>query len=271
MYVLVTGANGQLGRTLKSLIDNNNLDYQFFFATREHLDLANFKNTRIFIEKNQFDIIINCAAFTLVDKAETEKKQANVINHLSVRNIAQIAKDNSIKLIHISTDYVFDGQKVDPYNEDDNASPLNIYGKTKLDGENAVLSIMEFNAIIIKLFQKNDKLNIVSDQLGSPTNANDLASSLLSIIRNNNFLKPYQASDIYHYSNDGKCSWYDFAKEIAKISDDNCIIRSIDSKDYPQEARRPKQVILNKRKIVDFFDLNIIDWKESLKKCIKSL
>ena len=289
MYVLVTGANGQLGRTLKSLIDNNNRDYQFFFATREHLDLANFKNTRIFIEKNQFDIIINCAAFTSVDKAETEKKQANIINHLSVRNIAQIAKDNSIKLIHISTDYVFDGQKVDPYNEDDNASPLNIYGKTKLDGENAVLSIMEFNAIIIrtswlysaygnnfvdtiiKLFQKNDKLNIVSDQLGSPTNANDLASSLLSIIRNNNFLKPYQASDIYHYSNDGKCSWYDFAKEIAKISDDNCIIRSIDSKDYPQEARRPKQVILNKRKIVDFFDLNIIDWKESLKKCIKSL
>ena len=124
---------------------------------------------------------------------------------------------------------------------------------------------------ILNLIQKKNNLHIISDQVGSPTNAKDLAGALISIINNKKFNETDIPSQVFHYSNDGGCSWYDFAKEIAKISDDNCIIRSIDSKDYPQEARRPKQVILNKRKIVDFFDLNIIDWKESLKKCIKSL
>jgi len=150
MFVLVTGASGQLGKSLNRFVENNILNHQFVFATREQLDLSNFKNVRRFIEKNQFNIIINCAAYTSVDKAQIEKEQANLVNHLSVKNIAEVARDNYIKLIHISTDYVFDGSKLASYDETDNTSPLNVYGKTKLDGENAILSIMELNAIIIR-------------------------------------------------------------------------------------------------------------------------
>ena len=189
MFVLVTGASGQLGKSLNRFVEQNLLNHQFVFATRERLDLSNFKNVRRFIEKNQFDIILNCAAYTSVDKAQTEKEQANLVNHLSVKNIAEVARDNYIKLIHISTDYVFDGSKLESYDETDKTSPLNVYGRTKLDGENAILSTMELNAIIIRtswlyseygnnfvntilmLSQKKDKLKIVSDQIGSPTNA----------------------------------------------------------------------------------------------------
>ena len=289
MIVLVTGANGQLGKSLNRLVDLNKLNQQFVFTTREDLDLSNFKNVRNFIEKKQFDVIINCAAYTFVDKAETEKEEANLLNNLAVKNIAEIAKDNKIKLIHISTDYVFDGLKFESYDETDNTSPLNVYGKSKRDGENSILSIMDFNATIIrtswvyslygnnfvdsilKLCKKNDKLNVVSDQIGSPTNANDLASAVISIINSKIFSETVQLSGIFHYSNGGECSWYDFAKEIVSISGIKCIINPLSSKDYPQDAARPKQVLLNKRKIQDFFGLEIIFWKDSLRECIKVL
>jgi len=289
MFVLVTGASGQLGKSLNRFVENNILNHQFVFATREQLDLSNFKNVRRFIEKNQFNIIINCAAYTSVDNAETEKEQANLVNHLSVKNIAEVARDNYIKLIHISTDYVFDGSKLASYDETDNTSPLNVYGKTKLDGENAILSIMELNAIIIRaswvysehgnnfvntiliLSQKKDKLNIVSDQIGSPTNAKDLAGAIVSIINNKKFYETDTPSEVFHYSNDGECSWYDFAKEIVSLSGTKCIISPIDSKDYPQKALRPKYVLMDKRKIQDYFGLEIHFWTDSLKSCIKDL
>jgi len=289
MFVLVTGASGQLGKSLNRFVENNILNHQFVFATREQLDLSNFKNVRRFIEKNQFNIIINCAAYTSVDNAEIEKEQANLVNHLSVKNIAEVARDNHIKLIHISTDYVFDGSKLASYDETDNTSPLNVYGKTKLDGENAILSIMELNAIIIRtswvysehgnnfvntiliLSQKKDKLNIVSDQIGSPTNAKDLAGAIVSIINNKKFYETDTPSEVFHYSNDGECSWYDFAKEIVSLSGTKCIISPIDSKDYPQKALRPKYVLMNKRKIQDYFGLEIHFWTDSLKSCIKDL
>ena len=289
MFVLVTGASGQLGKSLNRFVENNILNHQFVFATREQLDLSNFKNVRRFIEKNQFNIIINCAAYTSVDNAETEKEQANLVNHLSVKNIAEVARDNHIKLIHISTDYVFDGLKLASYDETDNTSPLNVYGKTKLDGENAILSIMELNAIIIRtswvysehgnnfvntiliLSQKKDKLNIVSDQIGSPTNAKDLAGAIVSIINNKKFYETDTPSEVFHYSNDGECSWYDFAKEIVSLSGTKCIISPIDSKDYPQKALRPKYVLMDKRKIQDYFGLEIHFWTDSLKSCIKDL
>ena len=289
MFVLVTGASGQLGKSLNRFVENNILNHQFVFATREQLDLSNFKNVRRFIEKNQFNIIINCAAYTAVDNAETEKEQANLVNHLAVKNIAEVARDNYIKLIHISTDYVFDGSTLASYDETDNTSPLNVYGKTKLDGENAILSIMELNAIIIRtswvysehgnnfvntiliLSQKKDKLNIVSDQIGSPTNAKDLAGAIVSIINNKKFYETDTPSEVFHYSNYGECSWYDFAKEIVSLSDTKCIISPIDSKDYPQKALRPKYVLLNKRKIQDYFGLEIHFWTDSLKSCIKDL
>ena len=289
MFILVTGSNGQLGKSLKDLFVQNNINHEFVFVTREEFDLSNFDNVRNFIENNQFDIIINCAAYTSVDKAEVEKKQANLINHLSVFNLAEIARDNHIKLIHISTDYVFDGSKLESYDETDTAIPLNVYGKTKLDGEKAICSIMQFDALIIrtswvysihgnnfvdtilKLCKANNELSVVSDQIGSPTFANDLASVIASIIDNKKFNESHQESKIFHYSNEGKCSWYEFAKEINRLSGAKCKINPVHSKDYPQDALRPKQVILNKRKIIDFFDLDLIFWKDSLKKCLQVL
>ena len=289
MFILVTGSNGQLGRTIKDLFVQNNKNHEFVFVTRGQLDLSNFGYVRNFIEKNQFDIIINCAAYTSVDKAEVEKKQANLINHFAVLNLAEIARDNHIKLIHISTDYVFDGSKLESYDETDSVSPLNVYGKTKLDGENAIFSIMQFDALIIrtswvysihgnnfvdtilKLCKVKAEINVITDQIGSPTFANDIASSILSIVENKKFNESRQESQIFHYSNEGKCSWYEFANEINRLSESECKINPIHSKDYPQAAVRPKQVVLNKRKIIDFFDLDLIFWKDSLKKCIQVL
>ena len=289
MFVLVTGSNGQLGSSLNHLVDQNKTDYRFVFATREQLDLTDFQNIRSFIEKNQFDVIINCAAYTAVDKSEVEKEQANLVNHLSVKNIAEIARDNCIKLIHISTDYVFDGLKLKPYIEKDNTSPKNVYGKTKLDGENAILSTMACDALIIrtswlyseygnnfldtilKLTQTKEKLNIVSDQIGSPTYANDLAIAILTIIESSKFSKASEISEVFHYSNGGKCSWYDFAREIVQITGKKCSIDPIFSKDYPQSATRPKHVLLDKNKIRNAFGLDIIFWKDSLNKCIQTL
>jgi len=289
MLILVTGSNGQLGKSLKDIFVQNNLNHEFVFVTREQIDLSHFDNVRNFVEKNQFDVIINCAAYTSVDKAEVEKKQANLINYLSVFNLAEIARDNHIKLIHISTDYVFDGLKQGAYYETDATTPLNVYGKTKLEGENAIFSIMQFDAIVIRtswvysihgnnfvdtilnLCKVNNELNIVSDQIGSPTYATDLANAILSIINNKKFNESAQESQIFHYSNEGKCSWYEFAKEINRFSGARCKINPIHSKDYPQDAVRPKQVILNKRKIINFYDLDLIFWKDSLKKCIQVL
>jgi len=289
MFVLVSGANGQLGKTLNRLVNENKMEHRFIFATKDQLDLTDFQNIRSYIQKNQFDVIINCAAFTAVDKSEVEKNQANLVNHLSVKNIAEIARDNSIKLIHISTDYVFDGLKTEPYIEKDIPSPINVYGKTKLDGENAIISAMVTDAIIIRtswlyseygnnfldtilsLAQKRKELNIVSDQIGSPTNAYDLAISILKIIENRKFFETSHISEIFHYSNDGKCSWYDFANEIVNISGLECSIKSISSKDYPQTAKRPKHVLLDKSKIRNSFGLEIIYWKDSLNNCIQAL
>tara|TARA_B110000008_G_scaffold114523_1_gene117222 strand:- start:798 stop:1688 length:891 start_codon:yes stop_codon:yes gene_type:complete len=289
MIVLVTGANGQLGKSINHLVNQNKSDYHFIFTTRDQLDLTDFHNVRRFIEKNQFDVIINCAAFTSVDKSELEKNQANMINHLAVKNIAEIASDNCIKLIHISTDYVFDGLNLKPYNELDATSPINVYGKTKVDGENAIMSSMTHNAVIIRtswlyseygnnfvdsiltLAKKSKKLTVVSDQIGSPTYAYDLATSILKIIESNKFAQYTQISEILHFSNEGKCSWCDFANEIVNISGLECNIESIFSKDYPQTAKRPKYVLLDKSKIKDSFGLEIIYWKDSLNKCMKAL
>ena len=289
MLVLVTGSNGQLGKSISDLVSQNNSNHDFVFATREKLDLSEFKNVRSYIEKNQFDVIINCAAFTSVDRAETETNYVNLINHLSVNNLAEVARDNNIKLIHISTDYVFDGLSLDSYDESDLTSPLNVYGMTKLNSEIAIRSIMKFDAFIIrtswvysihgnnfvdtilKLSKNKNELNVVSDQIGSPTFAKDLASALLSIIDNEKFDVSNQVSQIFHYSNDGKCSWYEFAKEINRLTKTKCNIIPILSKDYPQDAERPKHVLLNKRKIIDFFDLEMSFWKDSLRECIQDL
>jgi len=150
MFILVTGASGQLGRSIKSLVEKNKINHSFIFISRDQLDLSCLKSIQSYFKDHKFDLIINCAAYTKVDKAELDEKQANLINHLAVKKIAEIAKYNNIKLIHISTNFVFDGLKNQPYFERDTTSPLNIYGKTKLAGENAILSIMKSEAIIIR-------------------------------------------------------------------------------------------------------------------------
>ena len=289
MHILVTGANGQLGKSFYHLVNLNKINHQFVFASRVQLNLLNFKNVRKYIEKNKFDIILNCAAYTSVDKAENEKTEANLINNLAVKKIAEIAKSLNIKLIHISTDFVFDGLKNFPYLETDTTSPINIYGKTKLAGENAILSIMKFNAIIIRtswvyseygnnfvdtilnLINNRNELNIVSDQIGSPTYVGDLAQVILSIIKSDNWLGLDRETEIYHFSNNGACSWYEFAKEIAHISGSKCSINPIKTEDYQLAAKRPKHVVLNKEKISKEFNLKLIFWKDSLKKCMKHI
>jgi len=289
MLILITGASGQLGRSIERLVKRDDIGHSFVFVTRKQLDLSSFSNIHSYFKTQKFDLIINCAAYTSVDKAEHGSEEANIINHLAVKQVAEIAKSNNIKLIHISTDYVFDGLKHQPYSESDTTSPLNIYGKTKLAGENAILSIMKFDAIIIrtswlyseygnnfvttilKLAQKNNNLNIVFDQIGTPTYAADLGQVIVNIIKSEKFIEAKQESQIYHYSNEGSCNWYDFAREIVNISGAKCIINPIKSKDYPTAAKRPKYALLSKKKISKEFNLNINSWQDSLKYCMKNL
>ena len=289
MLILVTGASGQLGQSIKNLVKQQKISESFIFVNRGQLDLSSNSNIQNYFKTKKFDLIVNCAAYTAVDKAEDDHEEADMINHIAVKQIAEIAQNNNIKLIHISTDFVFDGLKHKPYFESDITSPINIYGKTKLDGENTILSIMKFNAIIIrtswvyseygnnfvatilKLTQKNSNLNIVSDQIGSPTYARDLAQVILKIIKSDKFNTLEKESEIYHYSNEGECSWYDFAKEVANISGAKCTISPIKTEDYPTAAKIPQHTSMSKEKISKTFDLKIIFWKDSLKYCMKNL
>ena len=289
MRTLVIGANGQLGKSIKSLVNLQNIGDGFVFATRDQFDLSDPQSVKSYFESYTFDLIINSAAYTSVDGAELNEKEANMVNHLAVKQIAEIALNKNIKLIHISTDFVFDGFKSQPYLESDTTDPLNIYGKTKLAGENAVISIMHSNAIIIrtswvyseygnnfvdtilKLVKNGNELNVVSDQIGTPTYASDLGLAILDIIRSEKFNGQKQESQVYHYANKGVCSWYDFAKEVIQILGSKCIINSIKTEDYPTTAKRPRSTIMSNDKISQEFGLKINFWKDSLKFCVKNL
>ena len=279
MRILVTGKNGQLGKSIHKIVANNKQTDDFVFVGREELDLSNENNIARYFKGNAFDIIINCAAYTAVDKAEEEQDLANQVNHLAVKQLAQIAKNQQAKLIHISTDYVFDGESDKPYTEADATNPINIYGKTKLAGERALKEIMPTDATIIRaswvysefgnnfvktmlrLGKERDELNIVSDQIGSPTYATDLASVILEIIKNKKFREMGQTTQIYHYSNEGEISWYEFAQEIFKIAKIDCKVNPITAQQYPTPAKRPKNTLMNKDKIAEIFNMNIDDWR----------
>ena len=295
MRILVTGKNGQLGRSIHKLvntntkIDNNQGSNEFIFVGREELDLSNENNIARYFEDNAFDIVINCAAYTQVDKAEQEAELANQINHLAVKQLASIANKQQAKLMHISTDYVFDGESDKPYIETDTTNPINVYGKTKLAGEKALQTVMPTNALIIRtswvyseygnnfvstmlrLGKERDELNVVSDQMGSPTYATDLADTILEIIKNKDYQDKKQSTEIYHYSNKGKVSWYDFAKEIFKIAKVDCKVNPITTQQHPAPAKRPKNSLMNKSKIAEKFSINIPDWVELLQDCIKNI
>ena len=296
MRILVTGKNGQLGRSIYKLIntevkaDNNLSSSKFIFVGREELDLSNNSSIiNYFDNHDKFDIIINCAAYTAVDKAEEEQELANQINHLAVKQLASIANKQQVRLIHISTDYVFDGESDKPYIETDETNPINVYGKTKLAGEKALQKIMPTSAIIIRsswvyseygnnfvktmlrLGKERDELNVVSDQIGSPTYATDLAGAILEIIKNKEFEGIGQATQIHHYSNEGKVSWYEFTKEIFKIAKTNCKVNPITTQQYPTPAKRPKNTLMNKNKIIEKFGVKNTNWKEPLNTCITTL
>ena len=283
--ILITGANGQLGSELKTL--NNEcltLNYKCFFTDKNTLDISNKDKIERFINENNINIIINCAAYTAVDRAEEEKELADLINYQAVKHLAEISKEKNITLIHISTDYVFDGTNFKPYCEDDKTNPVNYYGTSKLKGEDAFINSgakgviirtswlyssfgNNFVKTILKLAKERDFLKVISDQVGTPTYAKDLAKVIIDIIpkiKNEN-------AEIYHYSNEGVLSWFDFAKEIIKMAKIDCNIEAIESIKYQTLAKRPYYSLLNKEKIKNTFNIKIPYWKDSLDTCLKEL
>jgi dTDP-4-dehydrorhamnose reductase len=267
------------------------MNYRCFFTTSQDLDITDFQKVKSFCIENDIKIIINCAAYTAVDKAETEQELADKINHLAVKNLAKISKEKNIKLIHISTDYVFDGKNFKPYCEEHQTNPQSVYGKTKLAGEHAIQEINPKNAIIIRtswvysscgsnfvktmlrLGKEKEQLSVIYDQIGTPTYARDLAKAILEIIQHSTFNIQHSSTyvEIYNFSNEGVVSWYDFAKEIMKMAKIDCKIVPIETFQYPTPAKRPHYSLLNKAKIKDKFNIEIPYWKDSLQDCLKRI
>ena len=270
---LVTGSQGQLGTALQSFLKDKAV-----YIDRDELDLTDEEAVKTYLEKNSFDFIINCAAYTAVDKAEADTEAAHKVNALAPLYLAKYGKN----IIHISTDYVFDGTNYRPYTEDDTPNPLSVYGKTKREGELNVLNNAKIGIVIRtawlysphggnfvktmrRLGAEKETLNVVFDQIGSPTNAYDLAEAIVAILPQ---IKQGE-KEIYHFTDEGVCSWYDFACEIMKQSKLPCKVFPIESKDYPTPAPRPHYSVLNKNKIKKRFNINIPHWTEGLAKCLK--
>lgn len=286
--ILVIGQSGQLGKSL-SFVAPRYHGFDFFFVGRKQFDITDEAGMRTFFADRKFDIIINCAAYTSVDLAETDREAANIINNTAVFWLSEIARDSGARLIHISTDYVFDGKVYRPYREVDQVNPVSSYGKSKVDGENAILRTLPMNAIIVRtswlyseygnnflktmlsLGHKNAQLSIVADQVGTPTYANDLAGAIMSIVQSELFSHGQFKSSIYHYSNEGVCSWFDFSKAIFELADVKCSVYPIGTNDYPRPAARPFYSVLSKNKIKKDFQLSIPHWRDSVKKCLCNL
>ncbi len=282
--ILITGANGQLGSELKAL-QATYPEYDMVFIDRSEMDLADAEAIKAYFVDKTFDVVINCAAYTAVDKAENEDYLADAINNKVVEVLASIAKEKNISLVHISTDYVFDGTGFKPYSETDSVNPQGVYGKTKLEGEKAMLAINPSNSIIIRtswvyssyganfvktmliLGKERDELGVIYDQVGTPTYARDLAEAIMVILSKLN----NENVELYHYSNEGVCSWYDFAKAIFELSGTQCDVKPIETKEYPTPATRPHYSLLNKSKIKEHFGLTISYWKDSLDECLRTM
>lgn len=278
IHLLVTGANGQLGRCLKDALANQK-EISATFIDINDLDLTESEAVNRYFENKQLDILINCAAYTAVDSAEIEADTAMSINRNAVANIAKAGADNGFRVIHISTDYVFDGEKGEPYTENDTTNPLTVYGQSKSDGEKILQRLLP-ESIIIRtawlysrygknffLTMKRKALNkedakVVDDQKGTPTNADDLANTIIKIIK-----FPEWIPGIYHYTNQGSTTWFDFTKEIYRLFNaDSEKVTPIKTDDLDCLAKRPKNSTLDKQKIKDTFNITIPDWKESLRK-----
>ena len=278
--ILVTGGNGQLASCIKD-VEKEYDDLNIIYTDHLELDICELNQIQTFFKSNpQIDYCINCAAYTAVDKAETESEKAFEINAIGAKNLAQVCNDHDAILIHVSTDFVFDGEKNEPYTETDVANPISVYGASKLQGEVEIQQALKeyfiirtswlyseygnnFMKTMLRLAETRDGISVVSDQIGTPTYAGDLAEIIIQII--NTKTEKY---GIYHYSNEGVASWFEFAKEIFKLTKNKTKVNPIPSIEYLTSAKRPKYSVLDKKKIIDVFKIDIPFWRESLKKVI---
>lgn len=282
MKILVTGSKGQLGSSLRRVFDNDPA-IDATYTNHDTLDITDRDAVCRFLGDNKFDIVVNCAAYTAVDKAESDEILASALNTGAVGNLAEAAVKNGTRVIHISTDYVFSGQGCRPYEENDEPYPQSIYGRTKLEGEALLTSFCQ-NALIIRtawlysefggnfvktmlrLAETRPEINVVADQIGTPTYAGDLAEAIHRIVSSGEW-KP----GIYHFTDEGVASWYDFTKAIFEIAGRDVKVNPIKTSEYPTQAKRPLYSVLSKKKIKKAFGLEIPYWRDSLKTCISQL
>jgi len=285
--ILVTGGNGQLGKELWEF-SSLHTGLEFVFLSKEELPIHQFELVRNYFNTLKPAYCINCAAYTAVDKAESEKDLAFLINGEAVGVLAAICKEHNTKFIHISTDYVFNGEAVYPYTESSLTDPINVYGSSKLEGEDQAMELNPDSIIIrtswlysalgknfvrtmIQLMNEKDQIKVVNDQLGSPTNAADLAETIFNIIGLCHLQIYDWSPGIYNFSNEGAISWYDFAKAIKEITNSPSVIKPISTKEYSTPAKRPGYSVLDKTKIQETFGVKLRDWKKSLAICIEKI
>jgi len=287
MVVLVTGAKGQLGQAIQS-ISGNYPEVDFVFCDSSSLDITNLDNVEAVFKQVKPQYCINAAAYTAVDKAESEPEKAHLINVVGAKNLAEVCKDNNTILLHVSTDFVFDGSKKSPYTEEDIPNPTGVYGQTKLEGEKAIQDTFDsyyiirtswvysqfgnnFMKTMLRLGTERESLSMVNDQIGTPTHAVDLAEVLIKMIchtersRNTYNSQPINhLFGIYNFSNEGQCSWYDFAKKIFEVNKISIDLQPIPTSSYPTPAKRPAYSVLDKTKIKKVFELDINNWNEQI-------
>lgn len=287
--ILITGAGGQLGQCFQQFASHYP-DFRFLFAGSGELDVSSRRAVMRFFEQNQISFCVNCAAYTAVDKAESEPAKARAVNVSGARNLAEACAARGIPLIHFSTDYVYHSRQNRPFREDDPVSPKGVYARTKLAGERAALRAHPHTMVLrtswvyapfghnfvktmLRLGAERPSLNVVFDQIGTPTYAPDLAEAVLKIIQKieKEEITPEQLAGIWHYSNEGVTSWYDFAKAIFELKNMPCAVHPIESSAYPTPAQRPPFSVLNKAKIKSAFGLEIPHWRESLTQCLRLL
>ena len=287
MVVLVTGANGQLGQAIQ-FISEKYAEIEFKFCSSSDLDITSKENCQLVFTKFKPDYCINAAAYTAVDKAESEPEKAHLINVIGAKNLAEVCKEFATILLHVSTDFVFDGTSTvlsvaNGYTEEDLPNPTGVYGQTKLDGEKAIQETFDnyfiirtswvysqfgnnFMKTMLRLASERDSLSVVSDQIGTPTNAVDLAEVLIKIIQTDNRQQTKDNYGIYNFSNEGQCSWYDFAKKIFEVNNISINLQPIPTSAYPTPAKRPAYSVLDKSKIKSVFGVEVKDWEVSLRK-----
>ncbi|MFV8345489.1 dTDP-4-dehydrorhamnose reductase [Flavobacterium sp. ZB4P13] len=280
MVVLVTGANGQLGQSLQFIAENYP-QIDFVFCDSKTVDITQKDAMELFFTKVKPDFCINTAAYTAVDKAESEPEKAFEINVIGARNLAEVCRDFKTKLIHVSTDFVFDGAKKTPYTADDITNPQSVYGQTKLDGEKAIQKTLDeyfivrtswvfspfgnnFMKTMLRLASEKESLSVVDDQIGTPTNAVDLANILVQIIVHTSKNSEINTYGVYNFSNEGQCSWFDFAHKIFEINSIKIHLKPIPTSSYPTPAERPKYSVLDKSKIKRIFNIEIRAWDETI-------